>query len=404
MTYFCQASSEGIDNVASEYVSLSLRIDKHHRGFVDAYTGDELIRKSIENEDIASLSELKNHSEELLKRLERLDKRTDRSEFLKKQITAAHTFIRKLSGENFTLIEEAKLLFDIEPEMVPETFYTDAINTINSLLPGKEEAWKKLERFRKPLFLDDNELEPVIERCLEEVRKRTNAFLPIPPGESVTLKFVTNKPWGGYNWFKGNAHSLIEINTDLPRSIDQILHYAAHEGYPGHHTDLMLKEQFLYKEKGFIEYSVFPLYAPQSLIAEGIAEAGIDVIFSEQEILSFIKNVLFPMKGLKSFDIEKWRSIRNSLKVLSSISGNAAILLFEKKKSEADVINYLKEYGLFNEDSAVKRLDFIKTYRAYVFNYYYGYNLVREYLEKGNQEELFKKLILGHIYPSLLKK
>ena len=117
-------------------------------------------------------------------------------------------------GENFTLIEEAKLLFDIEPEMVPETFYTDAINTINSLLPGKEEAWKKLERFRKPLFLDDNELEPVIERCLEEVRKRTNAFLPIPPGESVTLKFVTNKPWGGYNWFKGNAHSLIEINTD----------------------------------------------------------------------------------------------------------------------------------------------------------------------------------------------
>ena len=54
-------------------------------------------------------------------------------------------FVRKLSGEKFTLFEEAKLLFDIEPEMVPEDNYTNAINTINSLLPGKEAVWKKLE-------------------------------------------------------------------------------------------------------------------------------------------------------------------------------------------------------------------------------------------------------------------
>lgn len=404
ITYSCQTSSVKIDNVASEYVSLSLRIDKHHRGFVDAYTGDESIRENIENEDITNLSELKNHSEVLLRKLERLDEKTRRSEFLEKQITAAHTFIRKLSGEKFTLTEEAKLLFDIEPEMVPESSYTDAINKINSLLPGEGKVWEKLKRFREPLILKNNELEPVIERCLSEVRKRTINFLPIPPGESVTLKFVTNKPWGGYNWFKGNAHSLVEINTDLPRSIDQILHYAAHEGYPGHHTDLAMKEQFLYKERGFIEYSIFPLYAPQSVIAEGIAEAGIDVIFPEQEMLSFIKNVLFPMKGLESFDIEKWRSIQNSLKILSSVSGNAAILLFEKNKSEAEVIDYLKEYGLLSEDSAAKRLDFIKTYRAYIFSYYYGYNLVMKYLAKGNKEELFKNLILGHVYPSFLKE
>ena len=31
---------------------------------------------------------------------------------------------------------------------------------------------------------------------------------------------MTNKPWGGYDWYKGNFHSVIQVNTDLPIYID----------------------------------------------------------------------------------------------------------------------------------------------------------------------------------------
>ena len=40
-----------LDRTASEYVKLCLRIDKHHKGFVDAYTGDEKIKSKIDKEE-----------------------------------------------------------------------------------------------------------------------------------------------------------------------------------------------------------------------------------------------------------------------------------------------------------------------------------------------------------------
>jgi len=389
-----------LDRIASEYVRLCLRIDKHHKGFVDAYIGDKKIELKIDKEGKIDLIKLKEESEKLLNELSELENRTNRTIFLEKQITAANTFIRKLLGEEFSLFEEARLLYDIEPQMVLEESYSEAIKNINKILPGKSNALEKLEKYRKPFILKKEEIQPAIERALQEVRKRTKEFLPLPTEEYVKINLVSDKPWSGYNWFKGNFHSLIEINTDLPRRTDQILGYIAHEGYPGHHTELCLKEKFLYKDKNYIEYSVFPLYSPESVISEGIAELGLEIIFTESELLNFLKNEMFPLFGLKDIDIEKWNKIRKSLKELSSISGNAAILLLDRNKNEAEVINYLKKYGLQNEETAKKQIDFIKTYRAYVFNYYYGYNLLKKYVESGEKKYLFKKIILQHAYPS----
>ena len=85
---------------------------------------------------------------------------------------------------------------------------------------------------------------------------------------------MTNKPWSGYNWYKGGYYSVIQINTDLPIYIDRAVDLAAHEGYPGHHANNVLLEKNLVKGMGWLEFSVYPLFSPQSLIAEGSANYG----------------------------------------------------------------------------------------------------------------------------------
>ena len=54
---------------------------------------------------------------------------------------------------------------------------------------------------------------------------------------------------------------------------------ACHEGYPGHHVYNVLLEKNLVRDRGWLEFSVYPLFSPQSLIAEGTANFGIDVAF-----------------------------------------------------------------------------------------------------------------------------
>ena len=105
------------------------------------------------------------------------------------------------------------------------------------------------------------------------------AHIDLPPSESFTVEYVTGKSWSGYNWYQGNYRSLIQVNTDLPIYIDRAIDLACHEGYPGHHVYNVLLEKNLVRDRGWIEFTVYPLFSPQSLIAEGTANYGIEVAF-----------------------------------------------------------------------------------------------------------------------------
>ena len=76
-------------------------------------------------------------------------------------------------------------------------------------------------------------------------QKLLAAHIKLPPAENFTVEYVTNKPWGGYNWYKGNYRSVIQVNTDLPIYVDRAIDLAAHEGYPGHHVYNALLEKNL---------------------------------------------------------------------------------------------------------------------------------------------------------------
>ncbi|NIV17481.1 MAG: hypothetical protein GWN47_03535, partial [Woeseiaceae bacterium] len=56
---------------------------------------------------------------------------------------------------------------------------------------------------------------------------------------------------------------------DLPIFIDRAVDLGCHEGYPGHHTFNVLLEKNLVTDRGWTEFTLYPLFSPQSLIAEG---------------------------------------------------------------------------------------------------------------------------------------
>ena len=52
------------------------------------------------------------------------------------------------------------------------------------------------------------------------------------------------------------------------------------------------------RDRGWVEFTVYPLFSPQSLIAEGTANFGIEVAFPGDERVAFEREVLFPLAGL----------------------------------------------------------------------------------------------------------
>ena len=109
--------------------------------------------------------------------------------------------------------------------------------------------------------------------------------------------------------------ALIQVNTDLPIYIDRAVDLAAHEGYPGHHVLNVLLEK-LYRERNWVEFCVYPLFSPQSLIAEGTANYGIEIAFPGDSQMEFEKEVLFPLAGLDPSKADNYYRITKLIKQL----------------------------------------------------------------------------------------
>jgi hypothetical protein len=199
---------------------------------------------------------------------------------------------------------------------------------------------------------------------------------------------------------------LIQINTDLPIYIDRAIDLACHEGYPGHHVYNMLLEKNLYSDRGWVEFSVYALFSPQSLIAEGTANYGIDVAFPDEERRAFERDVLFPVAGLDASQAATYYEIADLVKQLSYAGNEAARRYRNGTIDAAAAAKWHETYLLMSPERAAQRVRFIDQYGAYVINYNLGEDLVAAFVERqagGDAERrwrVFAELLSSPRLPS----
>jgi hypothetical protein len=184
------------------------------------------------------------------------------------------------------------------------------------------------------------------------------------------------------------------VNTDLPIYVDRAVDLAGHEGYPGHHVYNLLLEQELRHKRNWNEVSVYPLFSPQSLIAEGSANYGVEVLFPGNERAKFEEAVIFPAAGLDPSQASRFFKIQKIVSKLSYAGNEAARHFLDHEWNEEKAVNWLQKYSLYGRERAMKRLDFIKKYRSYVINYNLGRDLVAKYIESRakTDEERWQEL------------
>src|SRR5258706_4304399 len=89
-----------------------------------------------------------------------------------------------------------------------------------------------------------------------------------------------------------------------------LLDLVCHEGYPGHHTEFVLKERSLYRERGYMEQAIAPIICPQSVISEGIATSAFDMIFTPEEAEQCAVENLYPAAGIEPIPIDSGKLAR----------------------------------------------------------------------------------------------
>jgi hypothetical protein len=374
--------------LAEQYVKLVLAVGAHADGYVDAYYGPAEWQDQVTAEK-PTLDTIAARATRLTQEVGSVDIAGAskivqlRKSYLATQLGAVGAYVRMLKGEKLSFDDESNALYAVMAPKYDEAHFKTLVDSLSAILPGTGPVPARLERYKRDFVIPREKLDTVFKTAIAEARRRTAANVELPPNETFVLEYVTNKSWSGYNWYKGNANSLIQINTDLPIFIERAIDLGAHEGYPGHHVYNVLLEHHLVKGRGWPEYSVYPLFSPQSLIAEGSANYGIDVAFPGAERLKFERDVLFPLAGLDAARAEEYERVRSYVDKLSYAGNEAARTYLNGQISADSAAKWLTAYALMEPARAKQRVKFIDTYRSYVINYNYGRDLVGEWVTKS---------------------
>jgi hypothetical protein len=362
-----------------EYVRLGLRFDRLESGFVDAYTGDPRIRAEVADEPAPSPKQLRDQARDLLRALDGSGLPADRADFLRGQLTGLECTARTMSGEPVGFVDEVAAYFQVDVVLGDESQYAAAHAELDRLLPGSGPLAERYAEHRRREECPPARLEAAVHALSSALRDRVRGQYGLPEVETVTYEVVTDQPWSGFNYYEGDFHSRVAINADLPHRLGHLPHLVAHEAYPGHHTEHCRKERGLVERAGRPEHTVFLVNTPECLMAEGLADLGVQASIGDgwgpwaAEILGDL--------GLH-FDGHLAEQVATAAAPLNRVRQDAAILLHDRGVDSDEVVAYLQRWSLVSAERAAQQIRFLThpLWRAYISTYVEGYDLLSRWL------------------------
>ena len=394
-------------NLGEEFAKLALAIDQHMPGYVDSYFGPDEWMTQAKQAGKLPLTNLTEKVDQLATDISQADDLdAQRRDFLARQVTAIQMSLRLLAGEKVSLAEEVHALYDVQPSWKDESNFEEAHKELDMLLPQGSSLPERMQDWNRSLEIPVKKVKELLPLIIKRLQQLTHQKFNLPEGESFTVEFVSNQPWGAYNWYLGKYKSRIDFNTDLPAKVHGLADLIAHEGYPGHHTELSIKETKLIEQKNYYEHTLTLINSPSCVVSEAIATTALETILTEAELEDWYREEILPRAGMTHIESGRLMEVNAARDKISGLAGNAAFMLHDQGKSESEISLYIQKYGLNTEKEAGQLIKFIShpLYRSYIFTYHIGYDLLKELFSHGDRDVYFKRLLEEPVSPHQIRE
>ncbi|MFL5921281.1 MAG: hypothetical protein ACJ75Q_10490 [Gaiellaceae bacterium] len=376
-------------SAVERYLELALRLGKHDEDLVDSLYGSDELRQRVEAEELRDPAALAEDAQELLPELG-----DDR--WLAAQVRALGANARKLAGERFEYAEEGRLIYGIEPLWGDEQAFARAAELLDEALPGCGELRARYAAWFEQSAVPPELLEQALLDAAAELRRLTRETIGLPDGEEFELELVSGERWLGYAEYLGGLRTKISINTDLPLPAADLVHLTSHEIYGGHHTHRSWIEAELVRARGEVERALDLLWAPEAVIAEGIAETGPELVAGDgQELAAAVLGRL----GFE-YDAEIGSRVVEARDLLAPASANVAMLLHGRGASREEAREYAAAWSLQPDERVERMVDsqVRSPSPVYQHTYWQGYELVSAHV--GGDAGRFRELLTARVLPS----
>ncbi len=389
------------------FLLLALRIDKHIKGYVDFYFGPKKLRKIVEKESKISPNKLLTDCITLQEKLFIQGFSKAREKYLEKMLIAMRTSIEILNGVKIPFKTEFLRQFDVTLQPVDESKLENIKEELNEAYTGSGSLEERMAKLRVQRKVPEAKVFELFKKAVNITKKRTKELFVdlLPKKEQIILQLVKDNnnevKWSFYEWYLGHFRSRIEINPNYSMFWSLFLSSAAHEGYPGHHTEFIIKEQRLYHELNQFEHSLLLIHSPKLIISEGIADLAVNMLFDyrEQAEISLREFCLDSSKEDSIDIIIAQNKVREKLNLfLYNFSYHALV----DEWSEEDLIRYGTNFEIYSKENISNQLKMISSplFSKNSFMYNIGSNIILHKYGKFPSINNFRDLLVNPILPS----
>jgi hypothetical protein len=300
----CGNPPPSLDTIAEGYVRVALQLAQHNPDLVESWRGADAWRPGPRVPVAGLLRTVEGLQANLGDAPPANASRDDRGrhQYLRVQLRALHFAAERQLGRAASIDEQLREEFGLEPEPFDGARMRSLRAELERVLPGTAPLAVRVAALRRRTIVPVDRRAAVIEAAITACRRATAAVIPLPPDEGVRIQWQPGLAWDGFTRYEGRHRSEIQINDDAPLDVVRAWRLACHEGYPGHHVQQVLID-VMFTNRHRPELQLTPAFGPHLLMAEGAAEIGADLAVSDDQRVSWYRDVLFPAAGLNAADV-----------------------------------------------------------------------------------------------------
>ena len=323
-----------------------------------------------------------------------------RRHWLRAQVVGLLTTARKVAGEPIGYADEVEACYGVRPTRVDEEVLVDAHRRLDEVLPGSGPLADRLVAWRESHAVPVDRLRPAIDSLAEDLRHRTRTLFGLPDGERVDFELVSNEPWSGFNYYLGDLTAAWLSTPTCPCSPPASPTWWPTRPIRATTPSTPARRSGLVRRRQWWEESIFLVGTPQCLLAEGLADLGLEVVMGRRPEASVAEH-LRPL-GIR-YDAEVVAAVAEAGEALGAVRQNAAFRLHEDGADPETVIAEVARWGLLSPDRAAKAVEFLThpTWRAYLTCYVEGLPLCRDFV--GGDPVRFDRLLSEQLTPDVLR-
>ena len=261
-------------DLVGQVALLGLRLRRLAPRLVTAWTGDPGLARRVDDEPPPNPAQVQTSARLLAAQLPTAGLAETTTAHLVGQLATIGVRAGTLAGRAPGYQARVRICLQVEAELADPEAYVRAHGELDALLPGGGPLTDRWAEHRRTVAGPPALLARAAAAVTDALRERVGDEFHLPAGEQVVLRLDRTARWNGFAGGAAGRSTTVTLAADRPCWLGRLAQLIAHESYPGHHVQRLLRQSAATRRP---ELALELLGGPLAVLDEGLAEQALAI-------------------------------------------------------------------------------------------------------------------------------